>query len=250
MNGLQIRLNKLKNRFGFYFFLAADHKLSRGRIQGLDDISKWIQLVEQLDELSGIVLNIGSVRYLPDSFSKEIILQVMGSPVISEEFSKISLSSISESLQQGANCISTQINFEARNYQTQIGQFSELREKAHSLGIPVLIMINLLTPASYDSKKFMDWITYSSELGGDIIKANLPRDARENIKQINDFTHHVPPIVLSGDAKNESEAFLEKIKLSKECGFSGLCVGRNIFQHESPETIVREICHNFQMQKL
>jgi class I fructose-bisphosphate aldolase len=74
------------------------------------------------------------------------------------------------------------------------------------------------------------------ELGADIVKVNYTGDI-ESFSRVVDGC--CVPVVIAGGPKLESERDLvQMVHDSIRAGGSGLSVGRNIFQHESPAKIV------------
>jgi DhnA family fructose-bisphosphate aldolase class Ia len=242
--GKKVRLNRLQNQYGFCFLLAADHQLSSGRIPELGDLSPLIDLVDRSPGLSGIVLNVGSLRRVPSTFRKEVVPQLMGGPnPAGNNISKKQVGSVLEAVRMGANMISTQINFEEVSFLDQIDCFRRIRQQADNFGILILAMINLKDRSAFDMDRFCNYLAYASELGADLLKINLPVDAASSAEQLKDILSHLPPVLLSGDAKESH--FPDTVRLSKACGFRGLCVGRNIFKHHNPDEIVGEVCDIF-----
>ncbi len=243
-SGKTIRLNALMNSMGFYFFVAADHRLSNGNVDGLLDLESIVSLVNDHDALTAVVLNIGACARLPSNFRKVPIPQLMGSSVRSNKsLRKVSVATVSDAVRLGATLVSLQLNFEEESSTDQLATFSAMRSEAAALGIPVLAMINLRDTAAFAFPDFADYIAQATELGADILKINLPIDATHKIEAIRRVLSHSPPALLSGDEM--SSRYLSSVRLSSRCGFSGLCVGRNIFENQNPRGVVDESCTTF-----
>jgi DhnA family fructose-bisphosphate aldolase class Ia len=79
-----------------------------------------------------------------------------------------------------------------------------------------------------------------AELGADIIKTNYTGDP-DSFAQV---VESCPvPVVIAGGPRVESELdLLRMVEEAISAGARGVAIGRNVFQHESPELIVRRIC--------
>ncbi len=81
-----------------------------------------------------------------------------------------------------------------------------------------------------------------SELGADIIKSNWTG----SIDSFAEIVESVPvPVVVAGGSRESDLDLLLKLQAAREAGAVGRSVGRNIFQHEAPERMVRAICAIF-----
>ena len=77
-------------------------------------------------------------------------------------------------------------------------------------------------------------IRFCLELGADLIKIRyntlkLDSEEKEDLKKLLKFYQ---PVLLSGGGLKPDN--IEQVKVAKEVGFSGYCIGRNIFQHKNP----------------
>ena len=58
-------------------------------------------------------------------------------------------------------------------------------------------------------------------------------------------TGKIFPVVVAGGSRESDLDLLLKLQAAREAGAVGCSVGRNIFQHEAPERMVRAICAIF-----
>jgi DhnA family fructose-bisphosphate aldolase class Ia len=232
------RVEKLKNHHGFFNFLALDHQLSLGRISEIDSYKKWIDFSNSVD-ISGIVLNKGAFREISPTNKKSLILQTVGAPFKDHSISRISTATIEDAIKFDATCISIQMNFEERDYLKQIELCVSKIEDANKFNFPVLCMLNISNVSTFNLSLFTKYIKHCAELGVDFIKSPLPNDIDQNDTTLKTFISHSPPILFAGGDKNEN--FLADIKKSKDLGFQGICVGRNIFKSHNPHEITNQI---------
>jgi len=232
------RIERLKNSFGHFAFLALDHQLAVGRIAEIDSYKKWVEFANEV-ELSGIVLNKGAFREISPTNKKPLILQTVGAPSINNSIRRVMTASIEDAIKFDASCISIQVNFEAENHLNQFELCISQIEKANNFNIPVLCMLNFSKETIFNISLFTKYIKHCSEIGVDLIKLPLPKDIDINDAELKKFISHSPPLLFAGGDKNEN--FFEEIKTSKALGFKGICVGRNIFKSQNPKETVNKI---------
>ena len=79
----------------------------------------------------------------------------------------------------------------------------------------------------------------AAELGADIIKLPSP----ENDRILAEITRGLPvPVVVAGGSRvPDTRVFLERVEKAMGAGARGVAVGRNIFQHERPEALMKSV---------
>ena len=78
------------------------------------------------------------------------------------------------------------------------------------------------------------------EAGGDFIKTAYTGSV-ESFKEVVE-TCPIPIVILGGAKMDSDRELLQMVKDSIKAGGAGTCMGRNMFQHNDPETIVRALC--------
>ena len=120
--------------------------------------------------------------------------------------------------------------------------FGEISYQARTWGMPLLAMIyprGEKIDNEYDVKYVKHAARLGHEMGADLVK--VPYTGTP------DTFHEVTsgcaiPVVIAGGAKMDSDRdILEMVKGSVEAGGAGVSIGRNVFQHASPEKMVRAI---------
>lgn len=241
-SGKARRMEGLKNSNGDFLFLAMDHQLSMGRIKKLDSYNDWLTFTDK-NEISAIVLNKGALRGNLSIPRKSIILQTMGAPSIDGSVSKIKTATIEDAIFFDAAAISIQVNFEEKDYLSQLRLCVKQISKADEYGFPVLCMLNLTAIEKFDSERFIKYIKYCTELGCDLIKLPLPTDIDIAKHDLIGFIDTCPPLLLAGGAQNNN--FILDVKKCKNAGFKGVCVGRNIFNSDDPVNTINQVKNIF-----
>ncbi|MCK5176746.1 MAG: fructose-bisphosphate aldolase, partial [Candidatus Aenigmarchaeota archaeon] len=83
-------------------------------------------------------------------------------------------------------------------------------------------------------------VRIAAELGADIIKTNYTGSA-ETFREVVDGAMGVP-VVIAGGAKGAELNTLIMVEDAVRAGARGVAMGRNAFQHESPEKLVKAVC--------
>jgi len=238
------RLYRLRTSSGYYCLLALDHPLTCGTLAGLENMTKWVEFAGQTN-LSGVIVNKGELINLSCHTGKGIILQLMGLPEMTEEagLSKVPLGTIDDAVRLAADAVSLQISFESTDLNNAIKDVSALISDAHHANFPVLLMVNNgLKPVHDTASK----IKISTQLGADLIKVSLPQQIADlgERRRLTSTIRYGPPVLLAGGSASLPN-FEEKLTLAADLGFSGVCVGRNIFQAADPLRMVDLIENRF-----
>lgn len=159
---------------------------------------------------------------------------------------EILTASVEHSVSLGADGIVALIPFAPDNESDVIRLTAELGESCARWGVPFVAEAEYPNAyygeADYAAEWGVPYLKRSArlcvELGADIIKSNWTGSA-ETFAEIVDC---VPvPVVVAGGSRLSDVDLLRKITEARTAGAIGCSVGRNIFQHEAPEAMVRAI---------
>jgi fructose-bisphosphate aldolase/2-amino-3,7-dideoxy-D-threo-hept-6-ulosonate synthase len=154
--------------------------------------------------------------------------------------------SVERSLELGADAVVALVPFAPENEPEVIALTATLGETCGRLGVPFIAEAEY--PNSYygDENFAEEWgVPYlrrsarlCAELGADIVKSNWTGSA-ESFAEI---VESVPvPVVVAGGSRTSDLDLLRTLQAAREGGAIGCSVGRNIFQHPTPERMVRAI---------
>ncbi len=233
------RLLKLQQGKRYFLIIALDHSLTSGPIKGIHsvrEINGWVS-DNSLLEIPSVVLNAGIIDKLDIIYKKNIIVQLMGLPDrLNSGVNKVQTATVKCAISLGATAVSVQLNLNSTDLNYAVTGISKIVDEAGIYGLPVLFMLN--HPDYETAEEFSYAVRVCVELGADIIKTRIPSSLDER-KKINPFTSSHPPVILAGGSI--SNAFESELVDAKEMGFSGVCVGRNIFQNTEPGERVKLI---------
>jgi DhnA family fructose-bisphosphate aldolase class Ia len=239
--GKQRRLEKLK-KDNYFLILAMDHAFSSGPITGINsvkDVNKWVSFSEE-NNIPAVVLNNRYVYNLNVFKKTNIVVQTMGLLKNKKNINKVPLTKLSDVPLVDGTAISVQINFDAENLEEAIQDISKIVSEANLYQYPVLFMVG--NDDWNTAEDFNYAVRICAELGADLIKIHLPSNPDE-VKKLNTFDANEPALLLAGGENMNN--FEERLKTAKTLGFQGICLGRNIFQSESPTETLAKIDNIF-----
>ena len=120
---------------------------------------------------------------------------------------------------------------------------ARLAEQARERNIPFMVESVLWGPEIPPEKKNDPELTniacrVAFELGADLIKTEYTGDE----KSFRDITSNYPiPILVLGGSKTKLGTLFQLLKGAMNAGARGVVIGRNVFQQESPEKLVKAL---------
>ena len=148
--------------------------------------------------------------------------------------------SVLRAVQIGASGVSMRIFVGSEYEMEMIKSLAQVISECEQYGMPVMAMMYPYNQEdNFSPKSLMHAARIGAELGADIVKTYYSGDP-ESFRQV---TEACPvPIVMSGGPKTETEVeFLESLKGAMDGGALGVAVGRNAWQHDQPEKMIRAI---------
>lgn len=244
---------KLRQRRMFFsnssvgMIVPIDHGLTVGPIAGLHsmgEIGRWVGD----DSISAIVVHKGILERLVAQnmlhSSTGVILHLNGMSGMSKEAdTKYMVSNVDAALRLGADAVSVQVNFTADNFGHNISLLGAVTDATHAAGLPLLTMLyDKMATVSRNEKldRMHRLIRLATELGTDSVKIGFPESIdslQELIAPHRDNVH----IFFAGGEKMEESCLMDWTREAMQKGASGLCAGRNVFQHAEPQSILRQL---------
>ncbi len=220
-------------------FLAYDHGLEHGPTDFNDrNVSpEYIFDVAEKAGVDALILLKGAARRYYNKKSKiPLVIKLNGKTELykGEPFSTQN-TSVSEAVKYGASAVGYTIYFGSRYEKFMIREFGKIEEEAHAVGLPVIMWSYPRGEAVKDDEA-PDIVAYAAraafELGADIVKLKYPNDESKLnwIVKAADKTK----VFLAGGKKLDDENIEGHVKKAVEAGFSGVAVGRNIWQSDDP----------------
>jgi len=245
MIGKKIRLERILNRNTHKTIIVPmDHGVTVGPIHGIIDIPQTIDRVSS-GGANAIVMHKGLVERGHRSSGKDIGLMVHLSASTSlavDSNAKTIVCSVEEAVRLGADAVSIHVNLGANTESDMLYAMGKISRSCRDWGMPLFAMMYTRGPKiqdEYDVRVVKHAARVGAELGADIVKVSYTGSA----ETFHEVVEGCPvPVVIAGGEKMETDdEILEMVQGAISAGGAGVSIGRNIFQHENPEDIVRQI---------
>ncbi len=245
MIGKKIRLQRIINRNTEKIIVVPiDHGVTIGPIHGLINLAGTIDKIARgganaILQHKGLV----STGFRGSGIDIGLIIHLSASTVLAPDSNaKTLVCSIEEALKLGADAVSIHVNIGAKTESEMLQNFGIVSKACLEWQMPLLAMMYTRGEKiedEYDVNVVKHAARVGAELGADIVKVNYtgsPETFREVIEGC-----PVPVVIAGGEKMETDEEVLEMVKGAISVGGAGVSIGRNIFQHEDPEKMVRKI---------
>ncbi len=235
--GMKNRLARIFDpKSGNTVMLAFDHGYFQGPTTGLERVDLNINpLIPYADTL---MLTRGILRsVIPPSATRSIVLRASGGPSILKELSNEDIAvDIEESIRLNVCAMAVQV-FVGGEYEKQsIINMTRLVDMGNRYGIPTLAVTAVGRDMVRDAKYFRLATRICAELGAQYIKTYFLDEGFETV------TSCCPvPIVIAGGKKIPELDALKMAWAAIQQGANGVDMGRNIFQSESPTSMIQAV---------
>lgn len=226
--------------------VPVDHGLTLGPIGGMlstDDFDAWIGC----RHISAVLGHKGLIErlILRDVLhsSTGVIVHLNGMASLSPDAdTKVMVSSIDTAVQLGADAVSVQANFTSENFAHNLTMLGAVTDAAHAAGLPILTMLYDKVESAPPERlaRLNHLVRIVAELGSDAVKLAFPESMREIADLVARHSRDIR-IFFAGGEKVTEHALLTATQEAVAHGASGLCVGRNVFQHAQPRALLRRL---------
>ncbi|MHC4678240.1 MAG: 3-hydroxy-5-phosphonooxypentane-2,4-dione thiolase [Planctomycetota bacterium] len=235
--GMKNRLARIFNPdSGRTVMFAIDHGYFQGPTTGLERID--LTIVPLMYYADAIMLTRGILRTtVPPSLTKPVVMRCSGGPSILKELSNEELAvDIEDAIRMNVSAITLQVfiggEFETRS----VHNMTRLVDMGLRYGIPTMAVTAVGKDMVRDVRYFRLACRICAELGAQIIKTYYVPEGFETI------TASCPvPIVMAGGKKIPVLDALTMAYNAVQQGASGVDMGRNIFQSDAPEAMMKVV---------
>jgi len=243
--GKAIRMERIINReTGNTVIIPMDHGVSMGPIQGIIDIRESIDKVAN-GGANAVIIHKGLVRHGHRKGGKDVglIVHLSASTNLSPKpNSKVLVCTVEEAIKLGADGVSVHVNLGDINEDKMLEDLGKVSEKCLEWGMPLVAMMyargeHIENP--FDPDTVAHCARVAAELGADIVKVAYTGDP-ETFRKVTEGCP-IPVVIAGGPKMNNDREILEMVEGAMKAGARGVSIGRNAFQHEDPERIVRAI---------
>ncbi len=235
--GMKNRLARIFNpTSGRTVMLAIDHGYFQGPTTGLERID--LKIVPLMPHADALMLTRGILRTtVPPSLNKPIVMRCSGGPSILKELSNEHLAvDIEDAIRMNVAAITLQVFIGGQFESRSVHNMTRLVDMGLRYGIPTMAVTAVGRDMVRDVKYFRLACRICAELGAQIIKTYYVPEGFETI------TASCPvPIVMAGGKKIPELDALTMAYNAVQQGASGVDMGRNIFQSDTPEAMIKAI---------
>lgn len=244
MLGKSKRLNRIFNECGNIIITPLDHGITVGPIVGLENMDETLGEIVDLP-IDSIIAHKGVIRQNYDLLSGRklgLIMHLSCSTTIGGfDLRKIRSASVDEALAMGCDGVSVHVNLGNESESYMLEDFANISEECMKKGMPLIAMMYARGPKienEYDVKYVKHMARIAEELGADIVKVNYTGDI-ESFREVVEGCQI--PVVIAGGEKQDNIKTLRMINDAMIAGAKGISIGRNIFQQEDKELILKAI---------
>jgi len=243
--GKAIRMERIFNRdTGRAIIVPLDHGVSVGPIKGLIDMRETLSHIAE-GGANAVLMHKGLVRCGHRRRGPDIglIVHLSASTSLSPfPNAKTLTGTVEEAVRLGADAVSVHVNLGDETERDMLNDVGQVSARANEWGMPFLAMMYARGPKvknEFDPEVVAHCARVGLELGADVVKVPYTGD-------VDSFQRVVEgccvPVVIAGGPKMDSlRDLLQMVSDSIKAGGAGLSMGRNIFQAENPENLVRAL---------
>ena len=235
--GIKNRLARIFNpESGRTVMLAIDHGYFQGPTTGLERID--INILPLVPYADTLMLTRGILRSIvPPTTTKSIVLRVSGGTSILKELSNEDIAvDIEESIRLNVCAMAVQVFIGGEHERESIINMTRMVDMGMRYGIPTLAVTAVGKDMNRDARYFRLAARICAELGAHYIKTYYIEKGFETV------TASCPvPIVMAGGKKIPELDALTMAYNAVQQGASGVDMGRNIFQSESPIAMIQAV---------
>jgi len=246
MIGKKIRLERIIDRNSHKtVIIPMDHGVTVGPIAGLTDMRDAISKVVA-GGANAILMHKGVVLAGHRGAGKDVglIIHLSGGTSLSPDpIAKELICTVEEAIALGTDAVSIHINLGAPTDKEMLRQLGYVSGQCSKWQIPLVAMMYTRGPKikdEFDVKNIKHAARVGAELGADIVK--VPYTG--SIETFTEVVDGCPvPVVIAGGPKMDSdEDIFKMVEGALAAGAAGLSIGRNAFQHKTPEKMIAALC--------
>lgn len=235
--GMKNRLSRIFNpKSGRTVMLAIDHGYFQGPTTGLERVD--LNIVPIMPFADALMMTRGILRTIvPPTITKPIVMRCSGGPSILKELSNEHLAvDIEDAIRMNVAAITLQVFIGGEYESRSVRNMTKLVDMGMKYGIPTMAVTAVGKDMVRDAKYFGLACRICAELGAQIVKSYYVPEGFENI-----ISSCPVPIVMAGGKKLPEIDALTMAYNAIQQGASGVDMGRNIFQSDAPEAMMKAV---------
>lgn len=235
--GMQSRLARIFNpESGRTVMLAFDHGYFQGPTTGLERID--INIAPLFAHTDVLMCTRGVLRsVVPAAVNKPVVMRASGGNSILTELSNETVAvAIEDALRLNVAAMAAQVYIGSEYEHQSIKNIIQLVDQGMRYGMPTMAVTGVGKDMARDQRYFSLATRIAAEMGANIIKTYYVDEGFERVA-----AGCPVPIVIAGGKKLPERDALEMCFNAIDQGASGVDMGRNIFQSESPIAMLKAV---------
>lgn len=224
--------------------------MDHGTIVPVPGLGNGREIIAELrDFADGFILNLGLASVASDELEdKAVCLRTdCGNTFIPKEgpyepSGAYRLFGVETAYGVGATAVMNMLFPGAQNEAAIIADCAALVEEGREAEMPVMLETlpyGLGRGDAYTPENIRFAVRLAAELGADVVKTAYPGD-KEAFRSIV-AECYVPVIVLGGAVATDAPGILQMVRDAMDCGAAGIAIGRNIWQHPTPQKMAKAL---------
>jgi putative autoinducer-2 (AI-2) aldolase len=216
--------------------LAIDHGYFQGPTTGLERVD--LSIVPLLGFADALMTTRGMVRStIPPTANVPVVLRASGGPSVLRELSDEQVAvAMDDAVRINACAVAVQVFIGGEHETQSVANMTRLVDEGQRAGMPVLAVTAVGRELTRDARYLRLAVRICAELGAHVVKTYYCASGFETV------TSACPvPVVMAGGKKLPELDALTMAYRAVEEGASGVDMGRNIFQSDHPEAMIRAI---------
>jgi putative autoinducer-2 (AI-2) aldolase len=236
--GMQSRLARIFRSSGSMrtVMLAIDHGYFQGPTTGLERVD--LSILPLLPYADALMTTRGMVRStVPPASRTPIVLRASGGPSVLRELSDERIAvGMEDAARINAAAVAVQIFVGGEGETQSVRNMTRLVDAGQRYGIPVLAVTAVGQELTRDARYLRLATRIGAELGAHFVKTYYCEPGFETV------TAACPvPLVMAGGKKLPERDALTMAYRAIENGAAGVDMGRNIFQSDTPQAMIRAV---------
>jgi 3-hydroxy-5-phosphonooxypentane-2,4-dione thiolase len=216
--------------------LAIDHGYFQGPATGLERVD--LSIVPLLPYADALMTTRGMVRStIPPAAGMPIVLRASGGPSVLRELSDERLAvGMEDAVRINACAVAVQVFIGGEHETRSVRNMTRLVDAGQRCGIPVLAVTAVGKELTRDARYLRLATRICAELGAHFVKTYYCEPDFDTVAAACPV-----PLVMAGGKKLPELDALVMAHRAIESGAAGVDMGRNIFQSEAPEAMIRAV---------
>ncbi len=234
MVGKILRMRRIFKGDGRSLIVAVDHGIALGPIRGIEDPRGAIRKIVE-GEPDAIMVTLGILMSVADLLPPNlgVILSIgTAGEGINVDYA------VEQAISLGVDAIKIFLPVNTDNEKVALSETFALCQRASLQGLPVMVEVYPLKD-KYSPEVVSKYTRIAAEMGASIVKT-FYTGSPETFSNVTSSSL-VPVVILGGPKAEDTLGLFRMVSDSLKAGGSGIAFGRNIWQSDDPQRMIRNL---------